>query len=121
VGQEDKEVGMLRRIIIISVLVLTLTAIGSSAYDTRATITGQVTDSNKRAIAGAVVKVVNVETNQTTKAKTTAAGHFTLAYLTPGAYNLEVTATGFQTLKRDRLVLRVADKINLSLEMTVVE
>ncbi|MCI0391487.1 MAG: carboxypeptidase-like regulatory domain-containing protein [Acidobacteria bacterium] len=75
---------MLRQIIIISVFVLTLTAIGSSAYDSRATISGQVTDPNKRAIAGAVVKAVNVETNQTTKAKTTTNGHFTLPYLNPG-------------------------------------
>lgn len=112
---------MLRQIIINSVFVLTLTAIGSSAYDPRATISGQVTDPNKRVIAGAVVKAVNVETNQTTKTKTTTAGHFTLTYLNPGTYNLEVTATGFKTLKRDRLVVRVADKINLSLEMTADE
>lgn len=110
---------MLRQIIIISVFVLTLTAIGSSAYDPRATISGQVIDPNKRAIAGAIVKAVNVDTNQTTKGKTTTAGQFTLPYLIPGTYNLEVTAKGFQTLKRDRLVVRVADKINLSLEMTV--
>ena len=110
---------MLRQIIIFSIFVLALTVVGSSAYNQRATISGKVTDTNKRAIAGAVVKAINIETNQTVKAKTTTAGHFTLPYLNPGIYNLEVTATGFQTLKRDRLVVQVADKINLSLEMTV--
>ena len=112
---------MLRQFVILCIFALTLTAISSSAYDTRATISGHVTDSNKRAVVGAIVKAVNVETNQTAKAKTTNGGNFTLPYLSPGTYYLEVTAKGFQTLKRDRLVLRVADKINLLLEMTVDE
>jgi Carboxypeptidase regulatory-like domain len=112
---------MLRQIVILSIFAFTLTAIGSSAYDTRATIRGRVTDSNKRAIVGAIVKAVNVETNQTTKAKTTTGGHFTLPNLNPGTYNLEVTAEGFKTLNRDHLVVRVADKIDLLLEMKVDE
>ena len=112
---------MLRRFVILSIFVLALTASSSSAYDTRATISGKVSDSNKQAIVGAIVKAVNVETNQITKAKTTTGGHFTLPFLNPGTYNLEVTAKGFQTLNRDRLVVRVADKINLLLEMKVDE
>jgi len=110
---------MLGQIVFLCIFAFTLTAISSSAYDTRATIRGRVTDSNKRAIVGAMVKAVKVETNQTTKAKTTTGGHFTLPNLDPGTYNLEVTAEGFKTLNRDHLDVRVADKIDLTLEMKV--
>jgi len=34
-------------------------------------------------------------------------------------YNVEVTAAGFQTVIREKIVLRVADKVNLPLELKV--
>src|SRR5262245_33519859 len=100
-------------------LVLFALAAGVFAQDFRATVTGLVTDPNGAAVPDATVKIINIETNETKEAKTSANGHYTIPYLNPGDYHLEVTASGFQTLRRESIVLRVADKLNLPLQMTV--
>src|SRR5260370_41792746 len=90
-----------------------------NAQDFRATITGQVTDASVRSIANATVKTVNVATGEGSETKTNSEGFYTLPYLNPGTYNVELSASGFNTLKRERIILRVADKQNLTLTLQV--
>src|SRR5262245_24639708 len=89
------------------------------AQDYRATISGLVTDPNGLPVAGATVKAVRIDTNETKEVRTTSEGRYSIPYLNPGIYNIEVTAPGFQTLKRESITLRVADKLDLLLQMTV--
>lgn len=89
------------------------------AQDFRATLTGTVTDPSGAAIPGANVKVTKADTQEVKEAKTSPDGHYTLPYLNPGNFTVEVMATGFQTLKRENIVLRVADKVELPLQLTV--
>jgi len=105
----------------ISVLVLLVLMLAAGAYaqDFRATLTGVVTDPTGAAIPNATVKAINTATNEIKETKTTADGVYTIPYLNPGTYNIEVTASGFQTLKREAIVLRVADKVNLPAQLTV--
>jgi len=91
----------------------------ASAQEFRATITGLVTDPSGAAIPGATVRATNIANNATKEVQTTAAGVYTIPYLDPGVYTIEVTMTGFQTLKREQIVLRVADRVNLPLQLTV--
>jgi hypothetical protein len=84
------------------------------AQDFRATITGQVTDPSKAAIPGATVKATFVETNTITDTKTNANGYYTLPFLTPGKYVLEVSAAGFWTVRREGIVLMVDEKKDFS-------
>ncbi|HKX33332.1 MAG TPA: carboxypeptidase-like regulatory domain-containing protein, partial [Blastocatellia bacterium] len=111
---------MIHRIIRSVFILLALAAVGR-AQDFRGTISGLVTDSNGDAVAGAVVKAVSVSTNAVKETKTTTEGHYTLPYLDPGVYNIEVRATGYQILKREQIVVRVADKLNLPLQLTIGE
>lgn len=98
-------------------IMIASSAMSLHAQDFRATLFGQVTDPSGAAIAGATVRAVSVQTSETKEATTTAEGSYTIPYLNPGLYNLEVSAAGFRTLKRDKIVLRVADKINLPLKL----
>jgi len=100
-------------------LAVVFLVVNISAQDFRATISGLVTDPSGATVPGALVRAINLETNETKEAKTTSDGHYTIPYLAPGTYNLEVTANGFQTLRRESIVLRVADKLNLPLQLTV--
>jgi hypothetical protein len=102
-----------------SVLVMVLLTASVFAQDFRATVGGLVTDPNGQAIAGAVVRAIRVETNETKEVRTTSEGRYSIPYLNPGIYNIEVTANGFQTLKRESITLRVADKVDLPLQLTV--
>ena len=96
-----------------------LFAVGLYAQDFRATIQGQVVDPSGAAIPGATVKAVNTATNAAKETQTTADGIYTIPYLDPGAYDIEVSASGFQTLKRAGIVLQVAQKLNLPVGLTV--
>jgi Carboxypeptidase regulatory-like domain/TonB-dependent Receptor Plug Domain len=102
-----------------SVLVMTLLTASIFAQDFRATIGGLVIDPNGQAIAGAIVKAIRVDTNEIKEVRTTSEGRYSIPYLNPGIYNIEVTANGFQTLKRETITLRIADKLDLPLQLTV--
>jgi hypothetical protein len=102
-----------------SVLALLLLSTGLYAQDFRATLTGTVTDPSGAAIPNATVKATNIAVNFTKETKTSADGLFTIPYLDPGVYNIEVTADGFQLLKRPRITLEVAMKLNLPIKMPI--
>ena len=108
---------MVKRLRLMFCLVLIIC--GVAAQDFRATLTGLVTDPSGAAIPGATVKVTNASTNSFKEAKTTSLGNFTIPYLEPGVYNVEVGAPGFQTMVREKIVLRVADKVNLPVELKI--
>lgn len=92
---------------------------GLYAQDFRATLLGVVTDPTGAAVPNATVRVVNTDTQETKQAKTNTEGHYTIPYLNPGTYNVDVTATGFATLKHENIVLHVSDKIELPLQLTI--
>jgi len=89
------------------------------AQDFRATITGQVKDPSGAPIVNANVKAVKEGTNETKETKTNAEGLYTLTYLDPGRYAVEITSQGFSTLNRTGIVLLTADKLNLSVTLEV--
>ena len=102
-----------------SVISLLLFATCVWGQDFRATLTGIVTDPSGAAIPQAAVKVVNVQTNTAKEVETTSIGNYTVPYLDPGTYRVEVSAKGFQKLIRENVMLRVADKVNLPVLLTV--
>src|SRR5256886_12501296 len=94
-------------------IILFSTATFLCAQDFRATLEGDVSDPSGAGVADATVKAINLENNETKEAKTTTEGHYTIPYLNPGIYNIEVRANGFRMLKLENIVLRVADKLSL--------
>jgi hypothetical protein len=94
-------------------------SISLHAQDFRATLTGVVEDPSGAAIPQATVKAISIDTNTTKEVKTTSIGNYTIPYLDPGNYRVEVSASGFQMLIRETIVLRVADKMNLPLQLAV--
>src|SRR5215475_4703888 len=102
-----------------SVIALLLSCASAFAQDFRATLTGTVTDPSGAAVPNASVKATNTGTNAMKEVKTTSDGVYTIPYLDPGQYDVEVTASGFQALKRTSITLQVAQKMNLPLQMSV--
>lgn len=90
-----------------------------SAQDFRATITGQVTDQNGAVVAGATIKATRADANVPVETRTNDNGYYTLPYLNPGTYLIEITAGGFSSVKREGVVLQTADKLNLPVVLTV--
>ena len=102
-----------------ALLAAVLCAVSITAQDFRASLLGQVTDPSGAVVPGATVKAINRQTNASKETKTTTEGHYTIPYLDPGRYDVEVTASGFQSVKQLGVVLEVADKLNLPFQLTV--
>lgn len=98
-----------------------LISLAVSAQDFRATLLGQVTDATGAMVPNATVKATRVENNITTEVKTTANGFYTIPFLNPGEYTIEVSAAGFKMLKRTGIILQVADKVELPVRLEVGE
>src|SRR6516165_748563 len=92
-----------------------------SGQDFRATVTGIVGDPSGAAIPRAAIKATNIANNQVQETTSTVVGLYTIPYLEPGVYNIEATAPGFQTLKRQGITLEVSQKLNLPLQLAVGE
>jgi len=60
-------------------------------------IIGTVTDQSGAAVPGAVVKITLTSTNDVRTAPTDAAGTYTIASVTPGAYTVEIVKEGFRS------------------------
>lgn len=90
-----------------------------TAQTNRSVIVGSITDKSGGAIAGAVVKVVNVETQQTFEATTNKEGRYVGPGLVPGRYHLEVSQKGFKTAVSDIVDLPVGSTSEVSLALEV--
>src|SRR5207245_3439809 len=100
-------------------LVFFLAASTLFAQEYRATLTGSVTDTSGGSIANAAVKAVNRATNVSATSRTGTDGLYSLPLLDPGVYDIEVTASGFQAVKRQGIILEVSQRLNLPVQMGV--
>src|SRR5262249_31846068 len=79
--------------------------------DFRSTITGQVVDQSGAAIVGAKVHAVQRNTNEAKEAITNQNGYYSMPYLQPSTFDIEVTAAGFRKARRENVTLLVAEKL----------
>jgi hypothetical protein len=94
------------------------TAFVAKAQDT-GYISGTVTDKSGAAVAGAEVVISNVSGNATHPTTTNGDGAYVVAGLPGGSYNIEVTAKGFQKYAAKGVVLDVAAKVRVDIQLTV--
>ena len=81
----------------ISLLFLLFTCAFAFAQETRSTLTGRVTDETGAVIPHANVVVTNTDTGAKNAISTNSAGQYTVPFLAPGPYKIEVKAKGFKT------------------------
>src|SRR5919197_3217024 len=96
-------------------LMLAACVVNSFAQSNKAEITGSVTDQNGAAIKDATVKITNPATGYTREVKTSGEGSYSAPSLDIGLYDIEVSASGFKTEKRDAVKLNVGDKLGLDI------
>jgi hypothetical protein len=81
------------------------------AQVTTGSLQGVVVDPNKAVIAGATVRVTNVDTGATRETTTNSEGFYRITNLTPGdRYRVEVTATGFSPGVQENVPVRLASE-----------
>ena len=82
-------------------------------------ITGTVTDQSGAVIPNATVTITSQSTNAPLTFTTNAEGEFTSVPINPDTYSVVVTAQGFQAQEQSGIILRVQDRLNLNIKLTV--
>jgi len=99
-------------------VVLALTSLGTLlAQMNTGSIAGRVTDPNNAAIPNVKVVATNNETGTQTETQTTEAGIYVFPSLRVGNYTLAVEKTGFKRLNRTGIEVRVAQRLDLDLQL----
>jgi hypothetical protein len=80
---------------------------------TSSAITGRLTAPDGAVIAGANVRVVNVNSGVSLGGRPNEVGLYRISPLQPGAYRVEVEAQGFQRLVRAEITVQVSQVVEL--------
>jgi len=92
-----------------------------SAQEVRASITGLVTDSSGAAVANANVRVVNIASRVAFSTVTNVTGNYVTPFLSPGAYEFSVEASGFKKFLRPNVVLQLQDRARIDVQLELGE
>src|ERR1017187_4660600 len=95
-------------------------AVLSFAQDSRtATLVGTVTDPSGAPVPSATISATAVQTQVTSHGQTTTEGTYYVPFLSIGAYELTVEASGFKKLVRSGIVMEagVTTRIDVALEV----
>jgi len=108
---------MIRNVALLIPLMLLMTPSGFSQAIT-ATLLGTITDSSGAIVPNAAITATEVATGVPRKTASNQDGIYTIPYLPPGAYRLEVEAKGFKKVVRDRIELTatVSTRVDATLE-----
>src|SRR5262249_36511340 len=78
-----------------------------------ATLIGTVTDSSGATVPNATVTVTETQTGVSRKTNTTSDGVYTVPYLAPGVYRVELENPGFKKFSRDNVGLAVSSTVRI--------
>ena len=82
-------------------------------------ITGKVADASGAVIPGAEVTATNVGTGAARTGVTSAAGIYRIPLLSPGAYSVKATLTGFKTAVREGITVTVGAVLHIDFALEV--
>ena len=113
------EMSMRRGItLLVCLLALLAGALTAHAQELTATLAGSVTDSTGAVIPGATLVVTQNGVNAAGRTvQTDAAGFYIVTNLSAGTYGVKVTATGFESYVAKNVVLNVAEKHTLNIQL----
>ena len=106
--------------LILAAIVLAITARVSSAQEFRGTILGRVTDPQGAALPHVPVLVTSEETSVSAEATTQADGAYSVAFLNPGKYRVEVSLTGFKTFVQSGITVGVTQHVTVDVKVIAV-
>lgn len=96
----------MRKLTFLAIATLSL-AVSAPCQETRATLTGLVTDPSGAVIPNAEITVVDTDTGATTHVKSNGRGSYTVPFLQPGTYKVSVQMDGFKAYVHSGLELQV--------------
>ena len=104
---------------VIFLLIFGVFAANLNAQSVDTAIVGTVTDNSGAVIPGAKVTVTATTTGIAKTAVSSANGDYTVNYLSPGTYDLSVTANGFTTTQQKGIELQLSQQARVNLHLSV--
>jgi hypothetical protein len=98
---------------------LLLISFTSHAQESRATISGAVTDPTGSAVAGSKVIATEIRTGTKVQTVSDISGHYTLPFLATGQYDLSATFTGFKEFLRKGIEVGAGDHAVIDIRLEV--
>ena len=98
-------------------LLVALAPIALFGQSSNGSISGTFTDENGAAMPGVTVSATNTATGAERNTVSNAVGHYQIGLLPPGAYNVKAELSGFQTARRDHVVVNVGTDSNLNIKL----
>jgi hypothetical protein len=100
-------------------LLFSLVANFTWAQSETATVSGQVVDPSGLNVAGAQVKLVDIDRDTSTSATTKNTGLYSFPSVRPGHYRMEVTAAGFKVVDVTSVTVNVQDHLEQNFKLVV--
>lgn len=110
---------MKRLEILLTLFIVLVLGVSTSAQTSKGFVTGVVEDQNGAGIANASVKITNLTTGVARDTTADSSGSFRLDAVDPGGYMLEVSAQGFKTAKLDKIEVNAAQTLNLPIRLEI--
>jgi hypothetical protein len=107
----------MRRLVLVALTCLLLSAISAFAQQTTGQITGTLTDSSGAMVPNASVSAKNAENGFVRTTKTSSTGSYTLTELPPGMYVVTTQAQGFAKTVNERVPIQVGQTITLNFNL----
>jgi hypothetical protein len=105
-----------KRFLPVLVLLFSLPLLGQSSTGT---VSGTITDESGAALPGVTVTATNTATSASRSAVTNAGGYYQIVLLPPATYSVEASLEGFQSMRRDGLVVNIGSDVSLDLSLKV--
>jgi outer membrane receptor protein involved in Fe transport len=102
---------------ILLALLIALVPVALFAQSSNGSISGVVTDDSGGAVPGVTVTATNTSTGVARTTVSNATGHYQIALLPPAGYNVAADLSGFQPVKRDKIVVNVGTDVTLNFTM----
>jgi Carboxypeptidase regulatory-like domain/TonB dependent receptor/TonB-dependent Receptor Plug Domain len=100
-------------------LIVGFALLGTNAYAQTAQLSGAIKDSAGAAIPQAAVTVVEQNTGETRGSVSNSDGLYSVLALKPGAYSIKVTASGFETVLQNGVIVHVGEDVHLDFVVRV--
>jgi len=89
----------------------------TNGQDFRASLNGLVSDPTGAAVVGAKVKATNTQRNASSEVVSNDSGRYSIPFLIPGHYTVEVEAPGFRKYVRENVELQIGDRVALDVKL----
>ncbi|HET9743666.1 MAG TPA: carboxypeptidase-like regulatory domain-containing protein [Terriglobales bacterium] len=110
----------LASLVLASFVLIALFSLGSFAQSaSTGTIIGTITDQSGAVVPDASISVTDKATNTTMKTTSNSAGHYVLANVAPGSYDMKITKQGFQTAVVQGQAVDVGKQLTEDIRLTV--